>query len=100
MVPFLFSTYPADQIVSGQQAVTASAVPLQDISIRWIAVKAHDGNAIPVYLGGDAVAASGASGGIELGPGDSVSLHVRNANALSVIASTTGASVSWIAEVL
>lgn len=100
MVPFLFSTYPADQIVSGQQGVTTSAVPLRDVSIRWIAIKANDDNVIPVYVGGVDVATSGDFGGAELGPGDVVSAHVRNANALYVIAGSTGAGVSWIAEVL
>lgn len=100
MVPFLFSTYPADQITSGQQSVTTSAVPLRDVSVRWITVKANDANAIPVYVGGAGVTASGADGGGELGPGDSLSLHVRNANAVYVIAGSAGAGVSWVAEIL
>lgn len=98
MVPFLFSTYPAGEVVSGQQAATTTEAALPDVSVRWVVIKAHDANAIPLYLGPAGVTAST---GLELGPGDSVSMHIRNTNLLSVITGGVGsAGVSWFAEVL
>ena len=82
--------------LSGQQAVTASAVALaSNASQHFACVKAFIANTISVYIGptGETI-----STGYELGPGDERCYLVTNTNLLFVIASTTGASVSWTAQ--
>ena len=81
-------------VLSAQQAVTASAVALAANPAKTVCVKALVGNTINVYLGGSGVTTST---GLELVPNQSVCLAVSNSNLLYVIATTTGASVSWIA---
>jgi hypothetical protein len=86
--------FPGTTVLSGQQAVTASAAALATNTIKGVCVKGLIGNTINVYLGGSAVTTSI---GMELSPGQAVCLALSNTNAVYVIASTTGASVSWIA---
>lgn len=81
-------------ITSGQQAVTATAVALPSKSAHNVCVKGLVGNQINVYVGPSTVTTSN---GMELAPGDTVCLPLANPSAVYVIASTTGASVSWIA---
>jgi hypothetical protein len=81
-------------ITSGQQAVTATAAALPSKTSHNVCVKGLVGNSINVYLGPSTVTTSN---GMELAPGDVVCLPVANPSAIYVIASTTGASVSWIA---
>jgi hypothetical protein len=80
-------------VLSGQQAVTAAAVALATNASKNVCLKALIGNTINVYAGPTGVTIST---GMELAPGDAVCLPVNNSNLLYVIASTTGASVSWI----
>jgi hypothetical protein len=81
-------------ITSGQQAVTATAAALPSSTTRSVCVKAVVANSINVYLGPSTVTTST---GMELAPGDVICLPLANPSAIYVIASTTGASVSWIA---
>jgi hypothetical protein len=78
---------------SGQQAVTASAAALPSNAARAVCVKAASSNAISVYIGPSGVSTST---GLELEPGDKVCAPVANSNVLYVVASTTGASVSFM----
>jgi hypothetical protein len=80
-------------VKSGQQAVTASAVIVTGISYGTVCIKALNANQINVYLGGPGVTDST---GMELAPGNAYCAMGVNANPFYVIASTTGASVSWI----
>jgi hypothetical protein len=80
-------------VLSGQQAVTAAAVALATNASKNVCLKALIGNTINVYAGPTGITIST---GMELAPGDAVCLPVNNSNLLYVIASTTGASVSWI----
>jgi hypothetical protein len=80
-------------ILSGQQAVTASAVALATNSLtKGICVEGLSSNTISIYVGPSGVTTST---GIEIPPGASYCVGVSNSNALYVIASTTGASVTW-----
>lgn len=79
-------------IFNGQQAVTASAVALPSNSATEVCVKAMIGNTINVYVGTSAVTIST---GLELAPGDAYCVKTDNSSDLLVIASTTGASVSF-----
>ena len=81
-------------VLSGQQAVTGSAAALATNTAKTACVKALIGNTINVYVGPSGITTST---GMELAPGEIVCLPVTNTNLLYVIASTTGASVSWIA---
>ena len=81
-------------ILSGQQAVTGSAVALATNTVKNICIKALLGNTINVYVGPTGVTTAT---GYELDPGANVCMPVTNTNLPFVIASTTGASVSWIA---
>ena len=80
-------------VLSGQQAVTGSAVALATHASKNVCVKSLIGNNLTVYVGPTGITTST---GMELAPGDSVCLPVSNTNLLFVIASTTGSSVSWI----
>ncbi len=79
-------------VLSGQQAVTGSAVALATHAAKNICVKALIANSLNVYVGPTGVTTAT---GMELAPGDSLCVPVSNSNLLFVIASTTGASVSW-----
>ena len=81
-------------VLAGQQAVTGTAAALATNSCRKALVKALAANTINVYVGPTGVTTGT---GFELAPGESVGLDVSNTNLIFVIASTTGASVSWIA---
>ena len=80
-------------LFSGQQAVTGSAATLasQPLS-KGMCITALSTNSISVYIGPSGVTTST---GIELPAKASYCLAVSNANAVYVIASTTGASVTW-----
>lgn len=80
-------------IVTGQQAVTASAVALTTITTRSVCVKALDGNSTVVYIGPSGVTTGT---GMELGAGESFCSAMPNTNVFYVIAAGTGNAVSWI----
>jgi hypothetical protein len=79
-------------VLSGQQNVTATAAVVTGTSYGSICIKALAGNSINVYLGGKGVTDST---GMELAAGNSYCAP-NNSNEFYVVASTTGASVSWI----
>lgn len=79
-------------VTSNQQAVTATAAVLTGTSYGSICIKALAGNSINVYLGGPGVTDST---GMELAAGNSYCAP-SNQSEFYVVASTTGASVSWI----
>jgi hypothetical protein len=77
---------------SGQQAVTASAVNLGSNATTSVCVHAFIGNTINVYAGATGVTTST---GMEIPPGQGFCWTLANTNLVYVIASTTGASVSF-----
>ncbi len=79
-------------VLSGQQAVTATAAVVTGTSYGSICIKALAGNSINVYLGGKGVTTST---GMELAAGNSYCAP-NNQNEFYVVASTTGASISWL----
>lgn len=84
----------AAAVLSNQVAVTASAVALASNPCKQVTVKALVGNTIAVYIGPAGISTAT---GYELIAGDSITVAVSNTNLLHLIASTTGASISWIA---
>jgi len=80
--------------LSGQQAVTASAVALATNVAKQVCVKALASNLINVFVGPSGITTST---GYLLAPGEGICPSLSNTNLLYVIASTTGASVSWLA---
>ena len=86
------SLAPSTAMVNGQQAVTASAVALPANSVKEVCVKAMLANTINVYVGTAGVTITT---GLELSPGDAYCVQTDNSSDLLVIASTTGASVSF-----
>ena len=81
-------------VLSGQQAVTGSATALATNTAKAICVKALNGNAINVYIGPTGITTST---GLELSAGAFWCGTITNTNLIYVVASTTGASVSWFA---
>jgi hypothetical protein len=79
--------------VTGQQAVTGSAVALPNNAMAVTCVKALPSNSIVVYVGQSNVTTST---GYPLSASESTCLPVRNSNGIYVVASTTGASVAWL----
>ena len=89
----------ASIVRAGQQAVTASAAALPNVQAKAVLVKASDSNVIPIYIGDSTVTIpGGANAGLSLAPGDGVPIPVDNVNRIYVVASTTGATVEWLAE--
>jgi hypothetical protein len=78
--------------ISGQQAVTGTAAALASHAARSVCIVALLANTIPVYVGASGVTTST---GMQLSPGQGVCQPVSNVNLVYVVASTTGASVSW-----
>jgi len=88
-----FTAAASTTALSGQQAVTATAANLGNNALtNGVCVKALIGNAINVYVGGSGVTIST---GQELAPDESFCYNFANTSDVYVIASTTGASVSW-----
>jgi hypothetical protein len=78
--------------ISGQQAVTGTAAALASHAARSVCVVALLANTIPVYVGAAGVTTGT---GMQLSPGQGVCQPVSNTNLIFVVASTTGASVTW-----
>jgi hypothetical protein len=76
----------------GQTAVTGTAAALPTHAANGVCVKALIGNTINVYIGPTGITTST---GFELPPGQGWCGALNNLNAVFVIASTTGASVTW-----
>lgn len=91
----LVTEQSATAILAGQQAVNGTAAALASNTTKEVCVKAFLANTVNVYVGPSGVTTST---GLELGPGDSYCTRVTNSNALFVIASGAGPSVSWAAR--
>lgn len=80
-------------ILSGQQAVTATAASLSaNVLTRGLCVEALSTNTISVFVGGSTVTTTT---GLELPPGAAYCSPLSNTVLLFVVASSTGASVTW-----
>lgn len=90
---FVF-TAPNSNFLSGQQAVTGTAAALASNSSKNVCVKALISNTINVYIGPSGTTTAT---GDELTPGEGRCYTLSNTNLIFVVASTTGASVSWSA---
>lgn len=96
------SNFPATQtvafttpaaVLAGQQAVTGTAAALAANALtKGLCIEALSTNVISVYVGPSGVTTST---GIELSAGSAYCPVVSNSNAIFVVASTTGASVTW-----
>lgn len=82
-------------VLSGQQSVTGTAAALATHTTKSICVKASLANTINVFVGPTGVTTGT---GLELTPGAGACLSATNSNLVFVIASTTGAAVSWLAS--
>ena len=81
-------------VTSGQQAVTATAAPLATHTLTTgICVEALSTNAISVFIGPSGVTTST---GQEIPAGAASCVALANSNEIYVVASTTGAAVTWI----
>lgn len=80
-------------VISGQQAVTTSAVALATNSAKGACVRSSINSTVTVYLGPSGVTTST---GHELNPGDSVCLPVSNTNLLFAISTSTGGTVTFL----
>jgi hypothetical protein len=92
------STFPTgySNVSTGQLAVTTEAQALNAayLGASYILIKALKANAITVYLGGAGVTDAD---GYALDPGDFVPVPANAVNGLYAIASTTGATITWVA---
>ena len=80
-------------VASGQQAVTGTAAVVTGITYGTVCVKALAANSINVYLGPAGVTTST---GMEMSAGNAYCSPAVNNLPFYVVASTTGASISWI----
>jgi len=81
-------------IVTGQQAVTATAVALPSNSAKQVCIKVLMAGTQTVYFGPSGVTTST---GQELSPGDAACLALDNTNRIYVIAGGTGSTVAFYA---
>lgn len=91
---FVFNA-PTGTFFAGQQAVTGTAAALASNTSKKFCVKALIGNTINVFVGITGVTTST---GDELTPGEGRCYTLSNTNLVFVVASTTGASVSFSGE--
>lgn len=81
-------------VTSGQQAVTATAAALATHTLTsGICVEALSTNAISVFVGPSGVTTST---GQEIPAGAATCIALSNSNEIYVVASTTGATVTWL----
>jgi len=78
---------------TGQQAVTATATVVSGISYGIVCIKALSTNVISVFIGGPGVTTST---GFELTATQVPYCATVNKSPFYVVASATGASVSWV----
>ena len=90
--PWVVQQVGLGTFTSGVTAVTATAGNLGTATAKNVCVHALIGNTINVYAGASGVTDAT---GMELAPGQGFCWQVNNTNLIYVIASTTGASVSW-----
>jgi len=83
---------PQNTLFTGQQAVTATATAIATNTAKNVCLKALSTNTINVYVGTTGVTTAT---GFELTPGDGFCAPMSNSNLIFVIASTTGASVTY-----
>ena len=90
------------KIVSGELIGTTSATQLPDIPCNRVTLKAEQGNAGFVYLGGAGVTkkdgSTDATTGIQLDASEQITLEISNLNLLYRIADATGDDLVYIAE--
>ena len=91
-IPWIVNQQANGTVLNGEQGVTASAVNLGTNTVKTFCLIADIANTIPVYVGNASVSTSN---GVKLNAGGSWCPLVNNTNLVFVIASTTGASVSW-----
>jgi hypothetical protein len=83
----------AGSFSSGQQSVTASATALSPIAAsRNVLLCALSTNTISIFIGSSGVTTSN---GLEIPPGQCRGFYLGNTDLVYVIASTTGATISW-----
>jgi hypothetical protein len=81
-------------VVYGQKAVTATAAVLPTAALtEGVIITGLSTNTISVFIGDASVTTAT---GVELQPGAALSAAISNLNKLYVIASTTGATVTWL----
>jgi len=81
------------QIYHNQVAVTGTATALSAQPLKTFCIKALHANAIAIYIGNSGVTTSN---GMELIADQSWCGNIDDAKRIYVVASTTGASASWI----
>ena len=96
VIPSWGQVIAPSRVFSGQQAVTATSTALPSTPLyNGVVISALTTNTINVYVGPCGPTALTTSNGYPLIPGQSISYGVTNANAICVIASTTGASIAY-----
>lgn len=80
-------------VISGQQAITGSAVALPSNALmNGFLLESLSTNSISIFWGPTGITTST---GVELLPGGSIFIPVSNTNAVYVVASTTGTTVTF-----
>lgn len=77
---------------TGQQAVTATAAALPNVSAGTVTLKNKVSSSGAVYIG---LAGVTVNTGYELSPGDSIVMGIANLNEIFVVAAATGSTVCW-----
>ena len=90
------------KVVSGELIGTTSATQLPDIGCNRVTLKAEQGNAGFVYVGGAGVTkksgATDATTGIQLDASEQITLEISNLNLLYRICDATGDDLTYICE--
>lgn len=94
--PLPVAPQPFGTVLSGRKTTTAAAAIAASTACASVTVKALSGNTSAVYVGPTGVTASN---GLELMPGDAVSLDVSNLSAVFILPVMAGEGITYLATV-
>lgn len=91
---------PYGNVVSGERAGSATAINLPDVPGRLFLISALNSNTGDVYLGASGVTVAAGTtdttSGLELEPGDTIMLPLRNLNVLFMICDNAGDDIAYL----
>lgn len=103
MATFVRTPHPPQKPVFAQYAITATATALSATAIlgdaetpRKLTIKNADGAANICYLGSQAVTATPANAGVELGAGDSYTFDYQSPTEIFIIGTANAANIAFI----
>lgn len=98
MVNHIKESLPAP-VQRGTVTVGATAVQVEPkgfVFSKFIRIRAHDDNSVPIYIGTNSGVTAAAGGGFPLAATQSIDLPIEQATSLYAIASAAAQQLDWI----